>query len=539
MMSDLAAAPSGACERCGQPRAADARFCDACGRDLQGPPLALPPPPAETILLAAGLCAEETARLRALVEGLKGRGFCFAGGLLWPDGAGDLRQQLPTGAARLGTLLDSAAALPADAWLRLLRDLATGLDSLHAAGARLNSLGPDGVVVGPRGYAGLCLPPCLTARDAPGEVVPALGIDGRHAAPEVQGFSDQPITGAADVFGLALLAYRLLTRTLPRDLLASGFQPVDPATLPGPALRELFELALSGDPGARPPSAARFVADLERALTRDVARGAYRFRWSACSDLGLGGRENNEDCCGVWVRVDDGASASSRAAFVVADGMGGAAYGERASACAVEGFLAGPASAFLARGALGQPDEFEAAGRAWAQTLNDAVLELGQRLGVPDGVGTTLTGLLFLGRHALLIHTGDSRAYLLREGQLTQLTADQTLARELFRQGQLSAEELTMGVYRHVLVSHLGTARCTFEVKKLHVQPGDRFVLASDGLVEGLQPAEMVELTGTLPAEEAARALIQRSQDSLRARAVDGPTSDNMTALVVLVEGRV
>src|SRR5262249_34683108 len=160
---------------------------------------------------------------------------------------------------------------------------------------------------------------------------------------------------AADVFGLALLAYRLLTRTPPRDLLASGFQPVDPATLPGPALRELFELALSGDPGARPPSAARFVADLERALTRDAGRGGPRLRGAVCPALGLGGRENNEDCGGAWVRVDDGGSASSRAAFVVADGMGGAAYGERASACAVEGFLAGPASALLAWAALGQP----------------------------------------------------------------------------------------------------------------------------------------------------------------------------------------
>src|SRR5262249_24035070 len=163
-------------------------------------------------------------------------------------------------------------------WLRLLRDLAAGLDSLHAAGGRLNSLGPDGVVVGPGGYAGLCLPPCLTARDAPGEAVPALGIDGRHAAPAIPGFRDQPITRAADVFGLALLPYRPRTRPPPRALLASGFQPVDPATLPGPALRELFELALSGDPGARPPSAARFVADLERALTRDVGRGGPRFR---------------------------------------------------------------------------------------------------------------------------------------------------------------------------------------------------------------------------------------------------------------------
>src|SRR5262249_11539825 len=148
--------------------------------------------------------------------------------------------------------------------------------------------------------------------------------------------------------------------------------------------------------------------------------------------------------------------------------------------------------------ALAYPDDLEAAGTAWAGPLNQAVQELGTRLGVPDGVGTTLTGLLFLGPSALLIHTGDSRAYLWRSGELAQLTQDQTLAHELHRQGQLSAEELALGVYKHILVSHLGTDRCNFEVRRLHPQPGDRFLLASDGLVEGLAPAELAELLGKL-----------------------------------------
>src|SRR5262249_42084670 len=215
---------------------------------------------------------------------------------------------LPHGAGRLSARL--AAAGGPEGWLDLLRDLAGGLDALHAAGGRLNSLGPDSVVVDARrgSYVGLCLPPCLTTLDAPGESVPSLGIDGRYAAPEVQGFSEHPIGAAADVFGLALLAYRLLTRTPPQDLLSSGFQPVDPAALPGPAVRELFELALSGDPGARPRLASHLVADLERALTRDASLGGFSFRWSSCSDIGLGGRENNEDCCGAWVRAEAGAS---------------------------------------------------------------------------------------------------------------------------------------------------------------------------------------------------------------------------------------
>src|SRR5262249_46341853 len=161
----------------------------------------------------------------------------------------------------------------------------------------------------------------------------------------------------------------------------------------------------------------------------------------------------------------------------------------------------------------GEHPDLEAAGRAWAETLNDAVLELGRRLGVPDGVGTTLTGLVFFGPHVLLIHTGDSRAYLWHAGRLGQLTEDQTLGQELSGRGRSTGEERSQGVYRHVLVSPLGTTNCRFEARWLPPLPGDRLLLASDGLLEGLTPAELAELVGTSEPEQAALALVRRSQE--------------------------
>src|SRR5262249_18110068 len=84
-----------------------------------------------------------------------------------------------------------------------------------------------------------------------------------------------------------------------------------------------------------------------------------------------------------------------------------------------------------------------------------------------------------------------------------------------------------------VLVSHLGTDRCAFQVHRLQPRPGDRYLLASDGLVEGLAADDLAHLLGKLEPEEAARALVQRSQDNLRAQHPELPASDNMTAVVV------
>ena len=159
----------------------------------------------------------------------------------------------------------------------------------------------------------------------------------------------------------------------------------------------------------------------------------------------------------------------------------------------------------------------------------------------PGHAGTTLSGLLFVGRRAVLFHTGDSRAYMLRNGVLAQLTRDQTFAQELRDQGLLSSEAESAGMYKNVLVSHLGSPQCRPQVETLVVHPGDRFLICSDGLVEGLDEEVLVELLATAPVPVAARTLIEESKRRLteRRRTVLGADgrlkSDNMTAVVVEV----
>jgi protein phosphatase len=174
--------------------------------------------------------------------------------------------------------------------------------------------------------------------------------------------------------------------------------------------------------------------------------------------------------------------------------------------------------------------------------LNEAVLDLGRSLGTPDDVGTTLSGLVFVGPRTLLVHVGDSRVYLLRDGALRQLTRDQTQAEALRGAGQDLGEEDLQERYGNVLTSHLGTSGCSPLTELTDVKSGDRFLLCTDGLMAGLDGDELTEALQELPLERAAMSLVGRCKRNLMRGSSPGkagPASDNITAVVVDVAGRV
>ena len=206
--------------------------------------------------------------------------------------------------------------------------------------------------------------------------------------------------------------------------------------------------------------------------------------------------------------------------YAVADGMGGAKAGEVASGMAV---------AVLAE-MLAQPpaDDEQAAAQlaAAAAEANARIYAAASKDSARSGMGTTLTALLLRGDHALLAHIGDSRGYLLRGDELTQITQDHSLVAEMVREGRLAADEARLHPYRSVLSRALGTEP-DVEVDEFRVdlQNGDVLLLCSDGLSGPVPPDKLRKGLAAGDPEKAARRLVD---EALRH---GGP--DNITAVVL------
>jgi len=175
--------------------------------------------------------------------------------------------------------------------------------------------------------------------------------------------------------------------------------------------------------------------------------------------------------------------------FIVADGMGGHAAGEVASAMAVEEVSKAldAARAKLDAFATAPNDEdrrdvvavLENAVRA----AHQAVFSRGVKETDKQGMGTTLDVLLVTGAEAFIAHVGDSRTYLLRDGKAAQITTDHTVAEVLVIEGKLSMEEAQASPLRTILVNAIGvSADVGVEISHVRLRKGDRMLLCSDGL---------------------------------------------------------
>jgi protein phosphatase len=228
----------------------------------------------------------------------------------------------------------------------------------------------------------------------------------------------------------------------------------------------------------------------------------------AQSDVGLV-RAGNEDSGYAGPRL-----------LVVADGMGGHAAGEVASAVAVESLavLDGPGPAPADSNTA--DDLTEAIARA-NRRIRDLVESDPRR----SGMGTTVTALLWTGTGFSLAHIGDSRAYLLRGDELVQLTRDHTYVQALIDEGRITEDERETHPARSLLLQALGGDDVAPDLAEVPADDGDRILLCSDGLsgvVRGQTIAEVL-------AEESDP---QAAADRLVALAVEGGGPDNITCVV-------
>jgi PPM family protein phosphatase len=230
----------------------------------------------------------------------------------------------------------------------------------------------------------------------------------------------------------------------------------------------------------------------------------FVLRYAARSDRGLV-RTNNEDSVYAGARL-----------LALADGMGGHAAGEVASQLVIA--------------ALAHLDDDEPGGDLLAK-LDDAVRAGNAAIAAHvesdpelDGMGTTLTAILFAGNKLGLVHIGDSRGYLLRDGDLAQITKDDTFVQTLVDEGRITAEEAHSHPQRSLIMRALTGHEVEPTLIMREARVGDRYLLCSDGLSDPVSQETILEALQIPDAAESADRLIEL--------ALRGGGPDNVTVVV-------
>jgi serine/threonine protein phosphatase PrpC len=227
--------------------------------------------------------------------------------------------------------------------------------------------------------------------------------------------------------------------------------------------------------------------------------------WLTCWMLSHPGqvRELNEDAVACLLANDGDRDSKWDVLALVADGMGGHAAGEVASGIAADTVLR------LCRELEGSPPEVL---KGCLVAANAAILERGRTDPACSGMGTTCTVLAVQDGRAFLAHIGDSRAYLLRNGEFRQISEDDSLVAEMVRKGLLNEDEARRSAERHVILRALGSEespKLSIWQKGLPVCAGDAFVLCSDGLTNLVDDAAIAAIVARLSPCDACNSLCE------------------------------
>src|SRR5213083_1507742 len=216
--------------------------------------------------------------------------------------------------------------------------------------------------------------------------------------------------------------------------------------------------------------------------------------------------------------------------FVVADGMGGAAAGELASEMATETIYSQLVRAWGGEREV-TPQRFAYRLKESVEVANGQIHAYAKAHPEVRGMGTTTTAVGILHDHVYLSQVGDSRAYLIRNGQAVQLTKDQSLMQRLVEAGELTEEEAAKSERRNIILQALGPdARVKVDLTHQEVRRGDILVLCSDGLSGQVKKEEIAQVVSTTPDLSAAC-------DKLIAIANERGGPDNITVVLARFDG--
>lgn len=249
-----------------------------------------------------------------------------------------------------------------------------------------------------------------------------------------------------------------------------------------------------------------------------------KLRASAKTDIGRK-RERNEDSYLV---------AEDLGLYVVADGMGGHSGGEFASRLAVKTIqdvmrnMSEDPEATLIAGVNDVFDEYGLRLKYAIQVASEKIYDHALYDTALRGMGTTAVALLFAERHVFIANVGDSRAYLLRGKTFAQLTEDHSLVGEQLRAGLINKKDAKNHRFKNVITRSVGfQEQVDIDLTPHPVDPGDRFLLCTDGLTNFVQDTEIKDILLKSSLDEAAKVLV----DLANSRGGD----DNITLVLVEV----
>lgn len=241
------------------------------------------------------------------------------------------------------------------------------------------------------------------------------------------------------------------------------------------------------------------------------------FKKYCISDVG-NIRSRNEDS---YLDIDLNSNGEKGVVMVVADGMGGHRAGDVASRVVIETIK----KRILSKNH--DPDQ---------ESLKDAVIEANNKVfGMSrensdySGMGSTCTAILIIRGMAYVAHVGDSRAYLVRNGESFKITSDHTVAEQMRMSGSITSEKARHSPQRHILTNAIGIRQDIDidVIDSIDTIPDDSYILCSDGLTEYIEDSELANIITQHDPEDACKLLV----DIAKQRG----GSDNITALIVKV----
>lgn len=244
------------------------------------------------------------------------------------------------------------------------------------------------------------------------------------------------------------------------------------------------------------------------------------------TDVGMR-RDHNEDS----YLVDD-----ERQLYVVADGMGGHLGGEMASMLAVstiQSSVDDDKKALNGHANFKGPIEQHPALMLLPKAVKKAcaaIFRKAQEVTELQGMGTTVTGVAFIDAYAFFAHVGDSRAYLIRDGRIEQLSEDHSLVNEQLKAGLITPEQARLSRFKHIITRSVGFEEdVAVDTMVVPTQEGDLYVLCSDGLANLVTNTEIRDAVYDNFLRDAPRALVSLANE----RGGD----DNVTVIVLYVNG--